>query len=167
MRRLIVVTILLAFTLAALAPANAAGPYATVTVTAGQTVTFTVADLSNNAVAGSTTIAASITYTTTNTGTGGTVVITPPASLTSGTDTLSTTNFTVTCTRTSGGGGFNSLGAVALNGSTTCATLAKNKTDVTTNFSITLTLNDTTSAPSPFTAANFGPAAVSVDGTAS
>jgi hypothetical protein len=42
-----------------------------------------------------------------------------------------------------------------LNGATTCGTLTQGKNDVTSTFSIALTLNDTTAAAVPFTSATF------------
>jgi hypothetical protein len=151
--------------------ALAAPPSASVTVTSA-TVVFSAVDMSTASLAGSTTVTASVTFTTSAAG-GGTIVITPPGSLlnTAGTDSASPRDITATCTRTGGNNGFTSSGAVQLNGATVCATLAANKSAVTTTFSIKFTLNDTDTAPIPFhglsTGDKFGPGTFSVTGTAS
>jgi hypothetical protein len=136
------------------APVSAASAVVTVTAT---TLLFTASDLSAAALTSAPlTATASITFTTTPGGAGGSVVVTPvnlpsnPAS-----STLDARDFTLTCARTSGNNGFVAAAPAALNGPTTCGTLTQGKSNVSSSFSIRLTLNDTTTATNPFEAASF------------
>ena len=143
--------------IAASLPATAVAgvPSATVTVTTAS-ILFAANDMSTTALGGTpTTIAASVTFTTTAAGAGGTVTV-DPATLTasSGGATLVPSDFKMTCKLTSGSG-FTAAPAAVLNGPTTCGTLAAGKTNATCAFSINLTLNDTTTAATPFDAATF------------
>jgi hypothetical protein len=138
------------------AAAAAASPSATVTVTS-TTLTFTASDIATAALTSSPlTASASITFTTTA-GTGGGTVTVTSANLPSvpAGSTLSQQDFTLTCKRVSGSAGFTAAAAATLNGATTCGTLGAGYTSATTTFSIELTLNDTTSASTPFNAATF------------
>jgi hypothetical protein len=141
--------------LAAAAPASAGGPSATVTVTS-TTLVFTASNLTNAALTSAPlTASASITFTTTPGGAGGTVTVTPVTLTGAGGATLSPSDFTLTCTRTSGNTGFVAAPSVKLNGATTCATLTQGKSNVTSGFTIQLTLNDTPTASAPFDSATF------------
>lgn len=133
-----------------------AGPSAALTVTS-TTLDFNAVNLSNAALTSSPlTASASITFTTTTGGAGGTVTVTPMSlpSIPSGT-TLDARDFTLTCTRTGGNNGFVAASPATLNGPTTCGTLTQGKSNVTSTFSIELTLNDTTTATAPFLAASY------------
>jgi hypothetical protein len=136
-------------------PASAAPPSAAVTVTS-TTLDFSAVNMTATALA-STPISASasITFTTTSGGAGGTVTVTPInlPSVPTGT-TLDARDFTLTCKRVSGSG-FVAASSAVLNGPTQCGTLAAGKTATTDTFSIELTLNDTTAATAPFTAASY------------
>jgi hypothetical protein len=150
-----VVALALAGVLAAGAPASAGPPSATVTVTA-TTLVFTASDMATIALASApVTASASVLYTTTPAGAGGTVTVTPVTLTSSSGATLNPSDFKLTCKFVSGNAGFTAAPAAALSGATACGTLAAGKTAVTSNFSIQLTLNDTTSASSPFESATF------------
>jgi hypothetical protein len=142
--------------IAAATPVFAAPPSAVVTVTS-TTLAFSAVNLSNAALTSSPlTASASITFTTTTGGAGGTVTVTPISlpSIPSGT-TLDPRDFTLTCTRTGSNTGFVAASPAALNGPTTCGTLTQGKSNVTSTFTIELTLNDTTTATAPFLAASY------------
>jgi hypothetical protein len=135
-------------------PASAAS--AVVTVTAN-TLAFSASTLSNAALTASpVSTDATVTYTTTAGGSGGTVIVTPGtiASMPAG-STIDSRDFTLTCKRTGTNNGFVAAAPAVLNGPTTCGTLAQGKTNVTSTFSIQLTLNDTTAAVTPFQAATY------------
>jgi hypothetical protein len=135
-------------------PASAAS--AVVTVTAN-TLVFNATTLSNATLTASpVSTAATVTYTTTAGGPGGTVIVMAGAitSMPAGT-TLNARDFTLTCKRTGANNGFVAAAPAALNGPTTCGTLAQGKTNVTSSFTIQLTLNDTTAAVTPFQAATY------------
>ena len=147
-----------AFAVAFAAPAIAAppAPSAVVTVTS-TTLAFSATNMTSTALTSTpVTAAASITFTTTAGGGGGTVSVTP-VNLTgspAGT-TLDARDFTLTCKRVSGNAGFVAAPSAVLNGTTPCGTLTQGKSSVTSTFSIELTLNDTTAATAPFTAATY------------
>jgi hypothetical protein len=142
--------------IAAAVPASAAPPSAVVTVTF-TTLVFSAVDMTSNART-STPAGAStqITFTTTDGGPGGTVIVTPVdlPSTPTGT-TLDARDFTLTCSLVSGNNGFVAAQPAVLNGPTTCGTLTQGKHNVTSTFSIALTLNDTTTATVPFEAASY------------
>jgi hypothetical protein len=144
----------IACALAVAAPASAASAVVTVTST---TLVFSASDMATAALSSAPLSAsASITFTTTAGGAGGTVTVTPVdlPSIPAGT-TLDARDFTLTCKRTGGNNGFVAGSPAVLNGPTACGTLAQGKSNVTSTFSIQLTLNDTTSAAVPFEAASY------------
>lgn len=155
--------LIIAYVVGACGAASAAS--ADVTVTSGSIV-FTVSDMSNAALPGTGTVAASVTFTT-SAGGGGSIVVNAPGTLNAAGNTFDTRNLKVTCTRTGGNSGFTSTGATPVNGATVCANLSGNRNGVTTTFTITFTLDDRRQAPVPFTAANFGPGSFTVNGDAS
>jgi hypothetical protein len=135
-------------------PAEAAPPSATVTV-ASTTLDFNAVNMSNTALTSTpATASVSVTFTTTPGGAGGTVTVVPENLVGTAGTALSAADFTLTCTLTSGSG-FTAAPARALNGTTTCGTLAAGKTNTTCHFSISLTLNDTTTAATPFDATTY------------
>jgi hypothetical protein len=141
---------------AACVPASAATPSATVTVTSS-TLAFNATSMLVTALAPApVTVSASITFTTSTGGPGGTVTVTPASisSIPLG-STLDPRDFTLTCKRVSGNTKFVAAAPAILNGPTTCGTLSSGANDVTTAFSIELTLNDTTGAAVPFTSATY------------
>ena len=142
--------------IAATAPAFvAASPASAVLTVTSTTLTFSAVDLANAALASSPLSAsASITFTTTGGGAGGTVTVTP-VNLSGTGVTLDARDLTLTCTRTGGNNGFVAAAPAKLNGPTTCGTLTQGKSNVTSTFSIALTLNDTTTATAPFSAASY------------
>jgi hypothetical protein len=145
-----------AFALAFAAPASAGVASAALTVTS-TTLDFNATNMTATALASApVTVAASIVFTTTAGGAGGTVTVTPVnlPSTPAGT-TLDARDFTLTCTRTGGNNGFVASAATTLNGATKCGTLTQGKSNVTSTFSIELTLNDTTAATVPFEAATY------------
>lgn len=140
--------------IAAAVPASAASAVVTVTFT---TLAFSANDMATIALTSApVTASASITFTTTAGGAGGTVTVTPVnlPSVPAGT-TLDARDFTLTCKRVSGNAGFVAAPSATLNGPTTCGTLTQGKNNVTSTFSIQLTLNDTTAATVPFEAASY------------
>ncbi len=141
--------------IACAAPAAAGPASAVVTVTA-TTLAFNAVDMSNAALTSApVTASASVKFTTTPGGAGGTVTVTPMnLSSTSG-GTLDARDFTLTCKQTGANNGFTAAPSAPLNGATACGTLAQGKTNVTSTFSIELTLNTTTTATVPFGAATF------------
>lgn len=139
---------------ATVAPAAAASAVVTVTST---TLAFNAVDLTASALTSTpATASASITFTTTAGGAGGAVTVTPVnlPSVPAGT-TLDARDFTLTCKRVSGNNGFVAAPSATLNGPTACGTLTQGKNNVTSTFSIRLTLNDTTAATTPFEAATY------------
>jgi hypothetical protein len=132
-----------------------ASPASAVLTVTSTTLTFSPVDLSNAALTSSPlTATASITFTTTAGGAGGTVTVTP-MNLTGSGPTLDARDLTLTCTLTSGNNGFVAASPAILNGPTTCGTLTQGKSNVSSTFSIKLTLNDTTTATAPFSAASY------------
>lgn len=136
------------------APVSAASAVVTVTST---TLAFNVVDITTPAL-GSVPAAASarVKFTTTAGGGGGTVMVNPTnlPSMPAG-STLDARNFTLTCAFVSGSAGFVAAPPAVLNGPTLCGTLVQGQTGVTSRFTITLTLDDTTGATVPFDAASF------------
>lgn len=141
--------------LACAAPANAASPSAVVTVT-GTTLAFNAVNMSNSALTSApVTASAQVTFTTTPGGAGGTVTVTPMDLTGAPSGTLDARDFTLTCKRTGANNGFVAAPSAPLNGATACGTLTQGKTNVTSTFTIALTLNTTTTATVPFGAATF------------
>lgn len=138
--------------LACAAPAAAASAVVTVTST---TLAFNAVNMSNTALTSAPlTASAQVTFTTTPGGAGGTVTVTP-VNLSGGGDTLNARDFTLTCKRTGANNGFVASPATQLNGATACGTLTQGKNNVTSTFTIELTLNTSTTATVPFGAATF------------
>lgn len=134
--------------------AGAVTPSAVVTVTA-TTLAFSATNMTNTALTSTpATASASVVFTTTSGGAGGTVTVVPGTLTGSDGTTLSASDFTLTCKKVSGSG-FTAAPAMVLNGATTCGTLAAGKSNVTVTFSVELTLNDTTTAATPFDATTF------------
>lgn len=135
--------------------ASAATPSAVVTVTS-TTLAFDATNVTNAALTATpATVSVSVTYTTTSGGAGGSVTLVPenlPA--TSGGGSLAYDDFTLTCKKVSGSG-FTAAPAAVLSASTPCGTLAAGKNNVTTTFTVSLTLNDTLTAATPFDATTF------------
>jgi hypothetical protein len=164
-RRLAAIAFALALTGAAL-PASAASAVVTVTAT---TLVFTVANMTSGALASAPVSAtASVVYTTTAGGAGGTVTLNSITLTSASGATLDQRDFTLTCKLTSGNAGFVASPAQVLSGTgaTPCATLTQGKNNVTSNFSLTLTLNETAAATVPFQAAPYITATFSVTATA-
>ena len=131
-------------------PASAASPSAVVTVST-PTIAFNAVNMSNTVLPGTpTTIAASVTFTTTAGGAGGSVVVTPVSLTAADGSTVVDADFKMTCTRTGGNAGFVAAAAATLSGPTTCGTLTQGKSAVSSSFTIQITLNDTTTAATPF-----------------
>lgn len=138
--------------LACASPAAAASAVVSVTAT---TLAFNAVNMSNTALTSAPlTASAQVTYTTSPGGAGGTVTVTP-MNLSGGVDTLDARDFTLTCKRTGANNGFVAAPSAPLNGSTACGTLTQGKNNVTSTFTIELTLNTTTTATVPFGAATF------------
>lgn len=134
--------------------AGAVTPSAVVTVTS-TTLAFDATNMTNTALAATPASAsASVTFTTTAAGAGGTVTVVPGTLTGTSGAALAAADFTLTCKLTSGSG-FTAAASRVLNGATTCGTLAAGKTNVTCNFSIELTLNDTLTAATPFGATTY------------
>jgi hypothetical protein len=141
--------------LACSAPAAAAGASAVVTVTS-TTLAFDAVNMSNTALTSApATATAQVTFTTTAGGAGGTVTVTPMSLTGTSGANLDPRDFTLTCTRTGGNNGFVAAPSVKINGATTCGTLTQGKNNVSSTFSIELTLNTTTTATVPFEATTF------------
>jgi hypothetical protein len=139
-----------AFALAFAVPASAAPPGATVSVTTASTA-FNAVNMSNTVLPGTpTTIAASVSFTTSNGGAGGSVVVTPVNLTAADGSTIVGGDFKMTCTYSSGSTGFVASAAAALNGPTTCGTLTQGNHSAVTLFTIQITLDDTTTAATPF-----------------
>ena len=131
-------------------PASAASPSAVVTVTT-PSIAFNAVNMSSVTLAGApVTVAASITFTTTSGGAGGSVIVTPATLTSADGSTLVGSDFTLTCTKTGGNNGFVAAAPAVLNGPKTCGTLTQGKNNVSSSFTIKLTLNDTTTAATPF-----------------
>jgi hypothetical protein len=134
--------------------AVAAPPSAVVTVTS-TTLVFDATDMTNTALASAPLSAsASVLFTTSVGGAGGTVSVVPGTLTGSSGVTLSASDFKLTCKLVSGTG-FTAAPSVQLNGTTSCGTLAAGKNNTTCTFSISLTLNDTLTAATPFDATTY------------
>jgi hypothetical protein len=157
-----------AFAVAFAAPASATPASAVVTVTS-TTLAFNATNMTSSALTATPASAsASVTYTTTAGGAGGTVTVTPVNLTSSPTgSTLDARDFTLTCKLVSGNAGFVAASSAVLNGATKCGTLTQGKNNVTSTFSIVLTLNDTTTATVPFVSATYIVGTFTVTATAS
>ena len=143
-----------AFAAALTGIAGAVTPSAVVTVTS-TTLAFDATNMSSTALTSTpTTVSVSVTFTTTAGGAGGTVTLNPVDLTGSAGATLSYADFKLTCKKVSGSG-FTAAPAAALSASTPCGTLAAGKNNVTDTFTVSLTLNDTLTAATPFDATTF------------
>lgn len=139
---------------AAARPADAAGSISSFTKTSSGNITFTVADITNTALAGSQSYGFALTVTTS--ATRGSVTVTAPTITGTSGNTIPAAAFSAVCTETSDPNGvFTTLGLVHLStAAVSCGQLASN-TSGTVRFTVTLYIDDAAASASAFTADSY------------